>query len=829
MKHSRHVVAAFGGAVLLAGLSAWALEVRLTPRGLEIPELGASLEMMLPQAHSKLNAGICPTKDGFQTMKDGEMPYRLCEITGHSWTYPMGDGRLSAHVAGGVLHVTNVVTFSADGNLACAMFRFRLPRAELENGRWRIDARQGTWAGLEKPVETKAGELSFDLPARGRTLTFAFPEPVIVRLQDDRKNKMDAMSVWFGDPRARVRATGETWRCAFTLAADVPVAFSAAKRLVVGTDRSWVPLTYRKDIVAGSALDFSGQGMSDAPAGKYGWLKSRGGHFVFERRPDAFQRFYGVNLCGSANMPPKDVSDILVTRLVRLGYNSVRVHHYDGWIGWRKKPGHVFDPEMMDRFDYLMARAFAAGIYVTTDLYVSREVTWRDLGAREGGPIPKQALKGLFMLTDAGFDNWAAFSRDFLEHVNPYTGRAYKDEPGLPLISLINENPLSMGWHDLRTFQVTAKLWKKRFGTDDCARVEESDPRLATFSAEAEERFCTKAKALFASIGAKALVTDLNCGGCDPAGRAVRARLFDYADLHFYVDHPQFPVGWWKMPAYVGAENPLRTPVFRPLMMKKWSLGEHPMPFVSSEWNFVGPGRFRGVGGIATGGAAALEDWSGAWRFSYTYADVGILDGKGMVDWFNLASDPLQQATERAALCLFLRGDLAAGDTNGFRIDSSRGTLVIDTPRTCGGFVESGQIAAGPLKADVGAAPATVWVSSLDGSDVTRSRHLVLTHLTDVQSTGTTFGDDTRSLLLSWGKAPPMMRDGTADVSLALDRPEAYDVFALGADGTRLDAVPTRAAGGRLAFTASVRGPDDKARMFYEIVRRRIAEGPAGG
>ena len=34
------------------------------------------------------------------------------------------------------------------------------------------------------------------------------------------------------------------------------------------------------------------------------------------------------------------------------------------------------------------------------------------------------------------FENWASFARDFLLHENPYTGRRYVDEPGMPLLCL---------------------------------------------------------------------------------------------------------------------------------------------------------------------------------------------------------------------------------------------------------------------------------------------------------------------------------------------------------------------------------------------------------
>ena len=251
----RHVAAAVCCAAVLGLWPALALEVRLSPRGLQFPELGIPLEMLTPRQHSWISGDICPTPDGFDTMKDGELPYNLCENTGHSWTYPMGVGRLSAHPSDGILHVTNTVTFTADAPLTSTMFRIRLPRAEIDGGRWRLDTRSGTWVGMNKPVCERSATLSFDLPRAGRTLTFAFQRTIDVRIQDDKLNKMASVSLWFGDSSARVRSTGETWRCAFTLAANDPVMFSASKKLTVGVGSGWTPLEYRKDIVAGSALD----------------------------------------------------------------------------------------------------------------------------------------------------------------------------------------------------------------------------------------------------------------------------------------------------------------------------------------------------------------------------------------------------------------------------------------------------------------------------------------------------------------------------------------------------------------------------------------------
>ena len=47
-------------------------------------------------------------------------------------------------------------------------------------------------------------------------------------------------------------------------------------------------------------------------------------------------------------------------------------------------------------------------------------------------------------------------------------------------------------------------------------------------------------------------------------------------------------------------------------------------PFCLTEWNYSGPGRFRGVGGIVTGALGALQNWSGMWRFAWSHGRAGV-------------------------------------------------------------------------------------------------------------------------------------------------------------------------------------------------------------
>ncbi len=189
--------------------------------------------------------------------------------------------------------------------------------------------------------------------------------------------------------------------------------------------------------------------------------------------------------------------------------------------------------------------------------------------------------------------------------------------------------------------------------------------------------------------------------------------------------------------------------------------------------------------------------------------------------------------------------------------------MTIVSERTCGGFAEGGRIDAGPLSFEIvesqksnveslsatnhsslrcgDSVATTLWVSSLDGAPIERSSRLLLVHLTDVQGDGTRYADESRQVLLKWGRGC-LVECGEADVELhlaplnreaALNAAKGGDlsgeaalkgeagvaVFALDTAGNRIGEVPCRIEDGILHFRVSTRGPDGKGRIYYEIAR----------
>ena len=480
---------------------------------------------------------------------------------------------------------------------------------------------------------------------------------------------------------------------ALALAACAPAADAAPFAVEAGDE--WIPIDNRRDILPGSALDFSGMGFQDAPAGKHGWLRNVGGHFEFEGLPGKPQRFCGVNLSLTANYPDHATADALVARLVRLGYNAVRIHHHDG--AWAKAMAEhelqsgngatcanlppVFAsagaaaPPPIDRLDYLLARCFEHGIYATTDLFVSRPVKWRDVGVDQDGEIDMNVFKMLCAIHEPSYRNWADFADRFMSHVNPYTGRAYKDEPAMPLVSLVNEGGFFIGWNNGgRDDPRVADAWRgwmtarraadpafaPDLAPDETPRVFwwlDVHPAIAQWTGELEARMVARMKSHLRSLGCKALLSNDNCGPHYAALQRATAD-YDYIDDHFYIDHPRFPETPWNLPSTCTGENPLlggehlkpSETAFARMLDK---------PFTVTEWNFAAPSPLRGMGGLLAGSMAALQDWDGLWRFQYSYLDSELGDrGTRGPHYFDLSTDPVAQASERAVLCLFLRGDL---------------------------------------------------------------------------------------------------------------------------------------------------------------------------
>ena len=559
----------------------------------------------------------------------------------------------------------------------------------------------------------------------GKRLPFDFREPVDLFLQYWGGRTMSLRLILPPDDRAALLYRGGRQRTlAFSLSGAGTLRRTpplAPVTLAAGPD--WIPLDASAEIEEGGALDFSGMRSTGKPCGAFGRVVARGDHFEFEGLPGVPQRFYGANLCYWACFP-KDLDDArdLAKTLARVGYNAVRIHHQDGYCVAKDDPAATrLDETMMRRMDALVAACSEEGLYLSTDLFVSRTnrgIAWRAVGVDRDGDLSMADMKKCAPIHEGVFSNYIAFASNWLNHVNAYTGLRYAEEPALAWINLVNEGDLDEGASARPGYQEAWTTWlaakKGLFTNGNCPQIlndtnanihlrdavtpcetnlhlrfvnndehlgfvgnraeGEWDGIPATipnglgknrhgrayllFLRDVEARFVAQMREFLRGIGCRALVSDMNdAWGCTAAFQKVRGEALDYVDSHCYVDHPAFLEKAWRRPSWCDNENPFKGEAQGAAAVS--ALRVFGKPFTVSEWDFCGPGRHRGVGGIAFGAEAALQDWAGIWRFEWSgNTHAAHKPGTLPSGYFDVAFDPLKLASERAGACLFLRRDL---------------------------------------------------------------------------------------------------------------------------------------------------------------------------
>ncbi len=565
-----------------------------------------------------------------------------------------------------------------------------VPAANLAGGSYTADGENGVFPSQFGAVHLRSqptSELTLRSPS-GLELTLRFDTPTPALLQDDRQwgpsftirigPQMNGAEPW---------PAGRSLDLAFTLTSSGGVKVEQDRPITLTAGPDWIPLDVETNIEPGSALDFSSLVPWHEPAGKLGRVKASGPHFVFEREPNKPVRFYGVNLCFSAQYLTHEQSDRLADRLRRMGYNAVRFHHYEGELIDRSGGNSVtLNHQKLDQLDYLFAALKKRGIYMTTDLFVSRPVFAAEVWPGESGDVGMDEYKMAVPVNERAFANYRAFTTALLTHLNPYTHTRWGEDPALAWLNLINEgNPgnfigrlpdrCKADW--IRAWQA----WLDRKYPSPAARAEalggQSDPAAPfpptnararvtfdVFLAENQAQLQQRVAAFLKEIHCAALLSNQNAWTNPVQMQAVRAG-YDYVDDHFYVDHPEFVERPWQLPSRCPNTSPVAAGA--PGGRNCASLRLLDRPFTVSEYNYSGPGRFRGVGGILTGALGAIQDWGVIWRFAWGHNRDALFTPATM-GYFDIVTDPLNLAAERASLCMFLRGDLA----------SARNTIAIE-------------------------------------------------------------------------------------------------------------------------------------------------------
>lgn len=666
---------------------------------------------------------------------------------------------------------------------------------------------------------------------------------------------------------------GTVWMIAGVSASDEPIERPAEEPCILVPNTTWRPLADQRLTVPGSILDFSD--FSDAPAGKYGPVIVRNGRFVFAGRPDRPVRFYGANLCFTANYLDRKYADETAERFVRMGYNSVRFHHYDGDISYRT--GRDFAPDQLDKLDYLFAACKQRGLYVTIDLFTIRPINPAVVPELRGKVerIEMNDYKLLLPISDAAFADWADFARRLLTHRNPYTGMTWGEDPALFSICTVNED----GTQNWQRNPVIRDLYLERFAAWKKAHPERvaqfsEKALLPMFLAETQRRYFEKQRQFLHEIGVKSLLTDLNWYAT-PWLSEVRA-AFDFVDNHQYHDHPAFPVKQWSLPFQFRCHSAVRNLASTPRdLMPTRIFGK---PFTVTEFNYCVPNPYRAEGGLLTGAYAALQDWDGLYRFAWSHQGEAVRNVTP-IGPFDIVNDPLAQLSEKLGIQLFLRGDAApapagsawefnptdaaawlqgsypvafrnlglrrkigtrvgdsplpsgvtryqatpeatgpvVSDTGEITLDAAAGDFRVITPRTEGFALNSGKSAAGQaVRVTPDASFNLVGVTVRDrAKTIPASRRILIIHLTEMLNNQIRFASQQRNRVENWGKLPLLVRRGRVEIEIAtqLTSPRLYR---LDPAGNRLGEQPFTLRDGRIRFTS-----DAAEAPAYELTGER--------
>ena len=559
---------------------------------------------------------------------------------------PVLAGESSLRGTDGALAVRYALETKTPGRVETVSVQGYVRMDEFGGGRVAADGKTRALpsAGEENGVEFGLGTVS-DLrveSADGRkSLAFAFAKPVVVSVL--RKRGLDRLTLRLSAVRHAALLAGDRHEIAFTLKASEPVMdvntpWTAAE----GPD--FVPLAYRADIVKGSALDFTGI-VPRHVCGTHGRLRARGGHFEFDGLPGVRQKFFGMNLHSYACYHTMEEARRLTDLFVRCGYNAVRFHNYENeYMGLTKgSPDEATPvPERFEGLDNLVAACRERGLYVTVDLHIGRRVSYRAIGIDKPGMVVnsdgmKGEIKYQYLVNPKARENFKTFVRGFFEHVNPHTGNRYADEPTLALVSVVNESPCC--WN-----RYGGNGWK----TDLCKLEYDLMREMSAFIRD--------------EVKSQVPLTTCNGGAMPFCLQPMRDAFCDYVDDHFYYDHPQWPAKtkWTpgdRVPMYTrnrryvadGLEIPPQA-----LMTRLWG-----KPYVITEFNWCAPSLYRASAGLVVGAMAGAQDWDGLWRYLWAHDHARALEpGRHPIAKLESASDPLAMAADRAAMCLFLRGDM---------------------------------------------------------------------------------------------------------------------------------------------------------------------------
>lgn len=433
-------------------------------------------------------------------------------------------------------------------------------------------------------------------------------------------------------------------------------------------------------VKAGSALDLTAIN-PDGPAGQYGrTVLGSDGTLEFVQMPGKRQRFLGYGGLYWTKIeefadPAK--AEVYAVAVRRQGYNIVRPLVLEHYLMLGAKNDLEISPERLDQLDRLVAELKNHGVYLYLTLAGYR------LGFAASPWLPNDYRSRMYIGEPVIRANWQTFVEKVLNHVNPYTKLAWKDDPAIACVEFYNEEEWGMCNLDVSLTPATRQLyldkWRmwllKKYQTREAVAAALQQPELAApqglesklelpkgvdapgaaarelglfFLDLSREQmdFCQKT---VRNAGYTGLISQYNCS----------KRLFDslvrwetspVVSMNVYFEHP---TAHNNPGSRVGQNSSIAK------IANYWRSGNATrlagQPLIITEYNHSFWNPYLYENGVLFGAYSAFQNFSAL----IVHEDAVQLRQDHPLTDFGIAQSPVGRANQFIIACLFQRGDVA--------------------------------------------------------------------------------------------------------------------------------------------------------------------------
>ncbi len=569
---------------------------------------------------------------------------------------------------------------------------------------------------------------------------------------------------------------------------------------------AWLTVPTASELAPGGALDVSF--LVPKPAGREGAVAVKNGRLTFGGGTRA--RFFGVSYLPQTAFLEPDRADAIADRLVRSGINLVRLGDLDLPLG----PGRslfddarddtkALDSEALAHLDHAIAALKSRGIYVALELQSGRRYRVGD-GVEAPGLLPDGG--GPAAIIDPTLRKLSmAAARALLDHLNPETGLALREDPALAWVTLDGE--ISLFDQIDRPEALPSSYAKALRERGSKAPAGASGKRLWEW-AEAEHARQMAEELRLAGVRAPI------AGGSHwrrerEYAQAQAAEGLDLIDDRLY----WFPSADWTSPEY-RAMLWSRDGGLIALAEKK---RKHDRPYVAGQWCNYSMGAWSSpteAGDFLLGvQTAATQDWDaivrrGVFLYPKTWGDgpVGQVGGDDVFSFPQvLNGSPHVLAMLPHAASIYHRGHSSKGQAGSVRHssrggrgsvpgwDPAHGRLVVDLPFTqaVAGWSDGDPTRIGRMEFATENDYAVLAATSIGPEPIAEAKRLLVTAVGRVEPTGFKWVDSWKLAVADPGR-PPFLQEPVR-ARITWHRKGTIHAYALDPSGRRVKEVSLEA------------------------------------